>query len=160
MEISLSGRTYPITKIAFHQMDPRILFITLPKHIVEASNLETFELASQVNRWEEAVLIKNNESNFGSAEFRRLTQSERFLKMSRPVLGEILNDFASSRGDLAFSKDNQFIGLLVDEKHAVVIDAFQDAATIDLGYDFDTAKYAPTNRLLKDRLLLMPEVVR
>ena len=160
LTISLSERSFTIAEIAFLSTDPRILFILLPEQVINETDLETFELALQPNRWEEAVLIKNDESNFGSAEFRRLTQSNRFLKMSRPVLGELLNDFASSRGDLAFSKNNQFIGLLADAKHAVVIDTFTAAASLNLGRDFDAKKYAIISGELKDQLQMLPDEVR
>ena len=120
LEVSLPGGTIRINQIGFLAADPRIIFIPLPKTLVDSANLETFSLARQPERWEEAVLIKSDESNFGRTEFRRLTSSARFLKMERPALGELFADFAASRGDFAFTKNSQLIGLLTDSSHAVV----------------------------------------
>jgi hypothetical protein len=160
LEVTLAGRTFPINQIAFLSADPRLIYIPLPKRMVEASGLETFDLALQPERWEEAVLVKNDESNFGRTGFRRLTSSERFLKMERPALGELFADFASSRGDLAFSKNSQFIGVLTDSTHAVVIDAFLASAIGNLGPNFNKEASATTIRRLKDRLRQLPDEVQ
>jgi uncharacterized protein YoxC len=160
LEVTLAGRTLPVNQIAFLSADPRLIYIPLPKGIAEASGLETFELALQPERWEEAVLVKNDESNFGRTGFRRLTSSERFLKMDRPTLGELFTDFASSRGDLAFTKNSQFIGVLTDSKHAVVIDAFLASGIGNLGPSFNKTESAATIRRLKDRVRKLPSEVR
>ncbi len=160
LQVTLAGRTLPINQIAFLSADPRLIYIPLPKRSVEASRLETFELALQPERWEEAVLVKNDESNFGRTGFRRLTSSERFLKMDRPALGELFADFASSRGDLAFSKNSQFIGVLTDSKHAVVIDAFLASGIGNLGPNFNKVESAATIRRLKDRVRTLPNELR
>jgi acyl transferase domain-containing protein len=160
LEVTLGGRTFPINQVAFLSADPRLIFIPLPKKYVDQSQLETFELALQPGRWEEAVLVKNDESNFGRTGFRRLTSSERFLKMERPALGELFADFASSRGDLAFSKNSQFIGVLTDTKHAVVIDAFLASGIASLGAGFNNADNAATIERLKDRVRKLPTEVQ
>lgn len=159
LDITIGERTFAISQIAFLSADPRLIFIPLPRRYVEESGFETFELALQPERWEEAVLIKNDESNFGRTGFRRLTSSARFLKMERPALGELFADFASSRGDLAFSKNSQFIGVLTDTNHAVVIDAFLASAITDLGANFNSDTSAATIDRLKDRLRKLPAEV-
>ena len=160
LEVTLGNRRFPVNQIGFLSADPRILFIPLPKTVVDASGLETFPLALQPERWEEAVLIKNDESNFGRAGFRRLTESERFLKMDRPALGQLFADFASSRGDLAFTKNSQFIGQLTDTEYAVVIDDFLASAITVLGPGFNTQKNSETMDRLRDRVQQLPEKVR
>jgi uncharacterized protein YoxC len=159
LEVTLAGRTLPVNQIAFLSSDPRLIYIPLPKGIVKASGLETFELALQPERWEEAVLVKNDESNFGRTGFRRLTSSERFLKVDRPALGELFADFASSRGDLAFTKNSQFIGVLTDSKHAVVIESFLACGIGNLGPNFNKTENAVTIRRLKDRVRKLPREV-
>lgn len=160
LEVSLNGRRFPVNQVGFLSADPRILFVPLPASLVQASRLETFSLALEPERWEEAILIKNDESNFGRTEFRRLTESERFLKMDRPALGQLFADFASSRGDLAFTKNSQFIGILTDSEHAVVIDDFLAAAITDLGPNFSTTNSAATIDRLRDRVAQLPQRVR
>jgi predicted nuclease with TOPRIM domain len=160
LEVSLANRRFPASQIGFLSADPRILFVPLPQSLVDASGLETFPLALQPERWEEAVLVKNDESNFGRTGFRRLTESERFLKMDRPALGQLFADFASSRGDLAFTKNSQFIGLLTDTEHAVVINDFLASAITRLGKGFDPEQNAATLDRLRARLQQLPEKVR
>jgi uncharacterized protein YoxC len=160
MDISIGNRTFPVSQIGFLSTDPRLIFVPLPKQIVQTSGIETFQLALQPERWEEAVLVKNDESNFGRTGFRRLTSSDRFLKMDRPALGELFSDFASSRGDLAFTKNNQFIGVLTDSNHAVVINAFLASAITDLGAGFDAQKNTDTINRLKDRVRKLPDEVQ
>ena len=160
LEVSLPGGTIRINQIGFLAADPRIIFIPLPKTLVDSANLETFPLARQPERWEEAVLIKSDESNFGRTEFRRLTSSARFLKMERPALGELFADFAASRGDFAFTKNSQLIGLLTDSSHAVVIDDFIAAAVLDLGERFDPDKSRTTMNRVERRTSQLPNEVR
>ncbi|MGF1530492.1 MAG: hypothetical protein ACFCU4_03925 [Puniceicoccaceae bacterium] len=160
LEIELPGGTMRINQIGFLAADPRILFIPLPNSLVAGTGFTAFPLARQPERWEEAVLVKSDESNFGRTEFRRLTSSARFLKMERPALGELFADFAASRGDLAFTKNSQFIGLLTGTSHAVVISEFVAAAVLDLGprYDPDAARAAAAQ--LQQRVDQLPHEVR
>lgn len=160
LEVTIGNRRFPVSQIGFLSADPRILFVPLPQSVVNASGLETFPLALQPERWEEAVLVKNDESNFGRTGFRRLTESERFLKMDRPALGQLFADFASSRGDLAFTKNSQFIGILTDSEHAVVIDDFLAAAITQLGSGFNTQNSAATMDRLRDRVQQLPLKIR
>jgi hypothetical protein len=160
LEVTIGQRRFPVNQIGFLSADPRIIFVPLPQSIVARSGLETFPLALQPERWEEAVLVKNDESNFGRTGFRRLTESERFLKMERPALGQLFADFASSRGDLAFTKNSQFIGILTDSEHAVVIDDFLAAAITQLGSGFNNSQNAATMDRLRDRVQQLPEKIR
>ncbi len=160
LEVTLGKRSFAINQVGFLATDPRILFIPLPKQYVQASGLETFELAMQPERWEEAILVKNDESNFGRTEFRRLTSSAKFLKMDRPALGELFSDFASSKGDLSFTKNARFIGVMTDSKHAVVIDAFLASGALPLGEKYNSVEAKTTIERLKDRLRKLPSEVR
>lgn len=160
LSVSLAGRNLTINQVGFLGTDPRLLFIPLPKQLVTSTGLETFELALQPERWEEAVLVKNDESNFGRTGFRRLTSSDRFLKMDRPTLGELFSDFASSRGDLAFTKNGQFIGALSDTNHAVVIEGFLAAGIINIGTNYKAVDHATTIDRLKDRVRKLPAEVQ
>jgi hypothetical protein len=160
LEITLGNRRFPVGQIGFLSADPRILFIPLPKSVLKASGLETFPLAQKPERWEEAILVKNDESNFGRTGFRRLTETERFLKMDRPALGQLFADFASSRGDLAFTKNGQFIGILTDSEHAVVVDDFLAAAITQLGTKFNQQKNADTMDRLRGRVKQLPAKIQ
>ena len=160
LTVAVGGGSLKINQIGFLAADPRLIFIPLPKIFAESSGLEPFNLALQPERWEEAVLVKNDESNFGRTEFRRLTSSARFLKMERPAFGELFSNFAASRGDLAFTKNSQFIGLLTDTSYAVVIDDFLASSVLNLGNRFNPETTRSTLRNLKDRVRQLPEEVR
>jgi hypothetical protein len=160
LTVSVGNGDLRINQIGFLAADPRLVFIPLPPAFVEATGLETFQLAQQPERWEEAVLVKSDESNFGSTGFRRLTSSARFLKMNRPALGELFADFAAARGDLAFTKNSRFIGLLTDTTHAVVIDDFVAAAVIEIGPGFNPESAQATLSRMRDRVRTLPAEVR
>ncbi len=160
LEVRLDGRRIRVPQVGFLGVDPRLLFIPLPERVVRESGLEPFPLANQPERWEEAVLVKNDESNFGSAGFRRLTSSPRFLKVERPALGQLFADFAASRGDLAFSKNSRFIGVMTDTSHTAVIDAFRAAGIVDLGARFSPEAAVRTLDRLENRLNSLPQEVR
>lgn len=160
LTLQLDDHSIPITQIGFLGADPRLIFIPLPKQLVESTGWETFPLALEPERWEEAILVKNDESNFGRTAFKRLTQSNRFLKMERPTLGELFSDFATSRGDLAFTQNGRFIGALSNKDHAVVIEAFLATAIVDLGSKFNPEQNQQTMNRLKDRVLKLPQEVQ
>jgi hypothetical protein len=160
LTIELGNQRYEVPRIAFLNVDPRLIYIPIPKAIFEASGLESFELALQPERWEEAVLIKNDETNFGSAGFRRLTSTERFLRMDRPALGELFAEFASSSGDLAFTKNARFIGILSDTTHAVVLNDFLASGIINLGEDYSVTTATNDLTRLEDRIRKLPSEVQ
>ena len=160
LEVTLGNRRFPVGQVGFLSADPRIIFIPLPKAVLKASGLEAFPLAQKPERWQEAIIVKSNESNFGRSGFRRLTETERFIKIDRPALGQLFADFASSRGDLAFTKNSQFIGILTDTEHAVVIDEFLAAAITQLGTKFNQQKNADTMDRLRERVEQLPRRVQ
>lgn len=160
LSVQLAGQSFDVPQIAFHSADPRLIFIPLSKSVVENSGLTAFQLALQPERWEEAVLIKSDESNFGRTGFRRLTSSNRFLRMDRPALGEIFAEFASSRGDFAFSKNSRFIGVLTDKTHAIVLDDFVASGVLTLGERYSQPSTTETINRLKDRVRRLPEEVQ
>jgi hypothetical protein len=156
LQIQLNERRIPISQIGFLSSDPRLIFIPLPDKLVASSNLETFPLALEPERWEEAVIVKNDESNFGRTGFKRLTETKRFLKMDRPALGQLFADFATSSGDLAFTQNGRFIGALSNKDHAVVIESFLASAILQIGPNFDSLNNYKTINRLKDRVLQLP----
>jgi uncharacterized protein YoxC len=160
LTVTTAAGSLAVNQIGFLAADPRLIFIPLPKTFVAGSGLATFPLALQPERWEEAVLIKNDETNFGRTEFRRLTSSARFLKMERPALGELFADFAASRGDFAFTKNSQFIGLLTDTRYAVVIEDFVASAILNLGNRFEPGAAQSTVEQMKARVSQLPQEVR
>ena len=160
LKVEVNNRLTRIEQIGFLSADPRLIFIPLPQNLVREIALEAFPLATEANRWSEAVLIKNDESNFGTAEFRRLTSSSSFLKMERPALGELLSDFAASSGDLSFTRNSRFIGLLTDTRYSVVIENFIASAVLNLGKQFSPETAAQTIDSLKARVLQLPAEVR
>ncbi|MEC8209473.1 MAG: hypothetical protein VX051_03360 [Verrucomicrobiota bacterium] len=160
LEVTLGNRRFRVDQVGFLSADPRIIFIPLQKTVLNASGLEAFPLAKKPGRWDEAIIVKNNESNFGRSGFRRITETERFIKIDRPALGQLFADFASSRGDLVFTKNSQFIGILTDTEHAVVIDEFLAAAFTQLGMKFNQQKNADTMERLRDRVEQLPKRVQ
>ncbi|HBR93482.1 MAG TPA: hypothetical protein DEA90_04890, partial [Opitutae bacterium] len=78
----------------------------------------------------------------------------------RPALGQLFADFASSRGDLAFTKNSQFIGILTDSEHAVVINDFLASAVTQLNANFNTEENAATIDRLRDRVQQLPAKIR
>lgn len=160
LTIRIANRHYAIDQIAFLQSDPRVLLIPLSKKLVEDTELRSFAIAEQPDRWEEAILIKSDESNFGRAEFRRLTQSAQFLQIQRPVLGELFSDYASSKGDFAFTKNGRLIGMLTNIKHAVVIDRFIARDYLDLGDNYDAAARLRVMKRLREQVQQLPFAVQ
>ncbi|ADE53929.1 hypothetical protein [Coraliomargarita akajimensis] len=160
VSVEVGSQKLTVSQIGFLATDPRIVFIPLPKSVVTNSGMEVFELAQQPERWEEAVLIKNDESNFGRTEFRRLTSSASFLRMERPVLGQLLADFASTRGDLAFTKNARFIGVLTDNKHTVVINDVLASGVLNLGNQYQLNECKALLDRLEARVLKLPKEVQ
>lgn len=160
VEVTFGSGRYPVPEVGFFANDPRILFIPLPASSVAASGLKPFPLSLEPERFEEAVLVSNDERNFGRSEFRRLPESERFLRMDRPVMGELFADFAPSRGDFVFSKNGGLIGLMANAKHAAVVKDFLASGTVKLGTDFDPAVASDTLERLQARLRTLPAAVQ
>jgi hypothetical protein len=160
LELKLGSLSIPITQISFLSSDPRLIFIPLPQDLVKNTDWETFPLAQTPQRWEEAILVKNDESNFGRSAFKRLTQSNRFLKMERPALGQLFSDFATTTGDLAFTQNGRFIGVLSNKNHTVVIENFPALASIQIGHAFIPTNYLQTINRLKTAVLQLPREVQ
>jgi hypothetical protein len=158
--IRIGNTSFNAREIGFHTVDPRILFTPIPANILQKEEKSAFLISDDPNRFEEAILIQRNGRNFGRTAFRRITASERFLRMDRPLFGELFTDFSASRGDWVFSKNGEFIGLMVTRQHASVVEAFVAAGSIKLGSEFNVEDAAKTITRLKQQLQNLPDEVK
>jgi hypothetical protein len=159
-QIRIGDETFTAREIGFHSVDPRILFTPVPERIVQRAGKRAFMLSDDPNRFEEAILIQRAGGNFGRTAFRRITASERFLRMDRPLFGELFADFSASRGDWVFSKNGDFIGLMVTPRHATVVEGFVAAGRIGLGNAFNAEEAATTIGRLRQRFNELPSEVK
>lgn len=158
--IRIGDESFNAREIGFHGADPRILFTPVPEVIVQRAGKRAFTLSDDPNRFEEAILIQRSGGNFGRTAFRRITASERFLRMDRPLFGELFADFSASRGDWVFSKNGEFIGLMVTPRHATVVEGFVASGRIGLGSGFNSDEAASTLNRLQRRFNELPSEVK
>lgn len=134
--IVIGSRAFRLREIRFLEADPRILAIPLPRHLADEQDIKVFSLAKEPFRFDRAVVINNQDNNFGESSFKSRTDNEAYVEMDRRILSRITGEFTPSTGDLVITRSGNVLGMVVDSRHAPILENLTTTEGIRLGDDY------------------------
>lgn len=154
--VNLSGTDYRLEEMGFLAADPRLMVAPVQESVIEDSGAKIYPLALEPFRFPEAVLIGTNEEYYGESTFKFEGESDQYLKMEARLFNRLFGEFSPKRGDLVFSKNGDFLGLMVAGQLCVLVDSLFPASQFPVGEAFspDRAEAALgiSRRVLAGRL--------
>ncbi|HEY1792510.1 MAG TPA: hypothetical protein VGG34_06300 [Opitutaceae bacterium] len=146
-------------EIDFLQADPRIVVIPVDAQQVAALGVKVYPLASDPLRFPDALLVSGGGKGYGELGFKLDAAHKGYVKLDNRIFKRLFGDFATSPGDLVFSRSGELLGVMVNNDYCVVLGNFSPMATLPTG---DTSK-AHTAELLDSmagRIMAMPQVLQ
>jgi hypothetical protein len=144
------------SQIEFLQADPRVVVVPVDAQQVAALGAKVYPLAADPLKFPEALLISGGGAGYGELGFKLDAAHPGYVRVDNRLFKRLFGDFATSRGDLVFSKTGELLGVMVNSDYCVLLGDFTPMATIAAG---DEKQAAHTGGLLDSmaaRVMQMP----
>lgn len=148
--------TVPLATLSFVASDPRVLVAPLDEAAVRALGVEPFPVSEDPAKFQDAVVVGSKEGYYGEVEFRLVPSLPRYLKMQRRPLGKIFGKFSPSRGDLAFSKQGELLGIMVNSQYCALVQSLPPARLVRLGREIAQQRTSQIGAEVARRLQNLP----
>ncbi|MEQ9824951.1 MAG: hypothetical protein ABQ298_11250 [Puniceicoccaceae bacterium] len=138
--ITVGDRVIVPEKVQFMSMDPRIMLIPIDEALIEGSELKVYPLVLEPFRFPKAVVIDARNNYFGESSFKVHPNFSYALEMDRKIISQLFGEFSPSRGDLVIAQTGEFMGVLVNNEYAALMDHIRTSDTIWVGDAFDSVR--------------------
>ena len=153
VEIILGETVFSAQEIGFLNIDPRLLVIAIPEAYTPHIETAVYPIVIEPFRFPDAVIIAGNENYFGESSFRVHPQYSRALQMDQRVLSRLFGEFSPSTGDLVIAKTGEFMGIMVNQDYAGLVDHISITDRIPVGDSFDTGLMTNTLNSLAAKIM-------
>lgn len=133
--LARAGATVPLSGLSLVSSDPRIVVATLDEPTAKQLGVKPFEVSEDPTKFQDAVVVGGKEGYYGEVEFKLVPGLPRYLKMQRRPIGKIFGKFSPSKGDLAFSKSGDLLGMMVNSQYCALVRSMPPSRFIPLGKD-------------------------
>jgi X-X-X-Leu-X-X-Gly heptad repeat protein len=143
------------SQIEFLQVDPRVVVVPVDAQQVAALGAKVYPLAADPLKFPEALLISGGGKGYGELGFKLDAAHPGYVRVDNRLFKRLFGDFATSRGDLVFSKTGELLGVMVNSDYCVLLGDFTAMTTIPAGdvKDLHTGGMLDT---LSGRVMAMP----
>jgi hypothetical protein len=143
------------SQIEFLQVDPRVVVVPVDAQQVAALGAKVYPLAVDPLKFPEALLISGGGKGYGELGFKLDAAHPGYVRVDNRIFKRLFGDFATSRGDLVFSKTGELLGIMVNSDYCVLLGDFAPMTTIPAGdtKDVHTGSMLDT---LSARVMAMP----
>jgi hypothetical protein len=146
--------------IEFLQADPRVVVVPVDAQQVAALGAKVYPLAADPFKFPEAVLISGGGKGYGELGFKVDDAHRGYVRVDNRLFKRLFGDFATSRGDLVFSKTGELLGIMVNSDYCVLLGDFAPLATISAVGDKASQHTGNLLDSLAARVMQMPAALQ
>jgi len=146
----------PIHAVSFLLQDPRVAFVPVSAADAQKLGVKIYQVSNTPLKFQDAVVIGSGGSYYGECRFELDLSAPAYVKLDRSVLRGLFGKFNPSRGDLAFSKMGDLLGIMVNNTYCLLIKNFDASATFNFGADVRGQKTGDTLAALDAVVQQMP----
>lgn len=120
----------PIHSLAFNVEDPRVVMIPITPTQARRFGCRVYRLSSDAYKFQDAVLVGADAGYYGECKFQIDLDTPNYVKLDRSLLRGLFGKFNPSRGDLAFSRTGELLGIMVNNTYCLMIRNFAAASSL------------------------------
>lgn len=154
--LARAGSTVPLSGLSLVSSDPRIVVATLDEPTAKQLGVKPFEVSADPAKFQDAVVVGGKEGYYGEVEFKLVPGQPRYLRMQRRPIGKIFGKFSPSKGDLAFSKSGDLLGMMVNSQYCALVRSMPPSRFIPLGKDIAAQRTGLIGGEISRRLQALP----
>ena len=143
--------------VEFLEVDPRVVVVPVDAQQVAALGAKVYPLAADPLKFPEALLISGGGNGYGELGFKLDASHPGYVRVDNRLFKRLFGDFATSRGDLVFSKTGELLGIMVNSDYCVLLGDFTPMATIQAGDDKLSVRTGSMLDTLSARVMQMPQ---
>jgi hypothetical protein len=144
------------SQIEFLEVDPRVVVVPVDAQQVAALGAKVYPLAADPLKFPEALLISGGGKGYGELGFKLDASHPGYVRVDNRLFKRLFGDFATSRGDLVFSKTGELLGIMVNSDYCVLLGDFTPMTTISAGDDKANQHTGGLLDTLSARIMQMP----
>jgi hypothetical protein len=144
------------SKVEFLKIDPRVVVVPVDASQVAALGAKVYPLAADPFKFPEAVLISAGGQGYGELGFKVDAEHRGYVRVDNRLFKRLFGDFATSRGDLVFSKSGELLGIMVNSDYCVLLGNFAPTVTLPAGDEQPTERTGTLIDSLSARVQQMP----
>jgi len=137
VSVTIGDRVFVPEKFMFLRLDPRLLVIPIDEAAVEDVDIKVYPIVLEPFRFPKAVVIDANENYFGESSFKVHSEYSNALDMDKKIISQLFGEFSPSQGDLVIAQTGEFMGVMVSNGYAALVDHITVSDTIWVGEAFD-----------------------
>ena len=162
MNVSVLGKAFRFQPNAIYSVgtDPRLLAIKVPAKFCENEKIEAIALPSNFFAFSDCVVVDPDKSYYGQVPFRADFKDPSYAQMDVGLLQSVFGTFAPSDGDLVFSRNGEFMGLMLGGDVAVLLKSFGLSRALPVGKDYTPSQAESFVGDTSNRLKKMPFSLR
>ncbi len=125
----------PVNSMSFYLWDPRMVW--MPVTAAQAHELggKVYRTSTDPYKFQDAVLVGAGRSYYGECKFQIDVTTPQYVKMDRNSFKGMFGQFNPSRGDLVFSRQNELLGIMVNNTYCLMIHDFNAATSLQFSQD-------------------------
>ena len=143
-------------ELQFLAHDPRVLAIPIDASQAAALGAKVYPLAAEPFKFPDAVLISGGGNGYGEVGFKLDAAEPNYVRVDNRFFKRLLGDFATSRGDLVFSKTGELLGIMVNSDYCALLKDFTPVRSIRTGNDILAQQTGALLDSLSARILVLP----
>jgi len=140
ISITIGDRVFVPEKFMFLKIDPRVIVIPIDPAVLEGVDLKVYPVVLEPFRFPKAVVINASKNYFGESSFKVHPTFSYALEMDKKIISQLFGEFSPSRGDLVIAQTGEFMGVMVNNDFAALIDHISISDTIWVGEAFDSER--------------------
>ncbi len=140
--------------------DPRVALVPVDANMISTLGARVYEVAKDPAQFADAVVIGGEESYYGECAFRLNAEHPGYVEMERSTFRRLLGDFAPRRGDLAFTKTGELLGILVNGEQCLLLDTSLVLPSFRCGERLDPSRSVTQIRTAQAILDRLPSGLR
>ncbi len=138
--VTIGDRVFVPEKFMFMRIDPRLIIIPIDATAVEEVDIKIYPIVLEPFRFPKAVVIDAADNYFGESSFKVHPTFSNALQMDKKIISQLFGEFSPSRGDLVIAQTGEFMGVMVNNDYAALIDHIGISDTIWVGEAFDSER--------------------
>jgi hypothetical protein len=135
--VKLGDRIITPRRLMFLRLDPRVIVIPVAREQIPEDAFKIYPLVLEPFRFPKAVVIDNERNYFGESSFKVHPRFSHALEMDKKIISQLFGEFSPSKGDLVMAQTGEFMGVMVNNDFAALVDHISASDTIWVGDTFD-----------------------
>ncbi len=140
ISVTIGDQIYVPEKFMFLRMDPRLIIIPIEETALEGVDIKVYPIVLEPFRFPKAVVIDTSDNFFGESSFKVHPEYSNALEMDKKIFSQLFGEFSPSKGDLVIAQTGEFMGVMVNNDYAAMIDHISFSDTIWVGEAFDSER--------------------